>query len=119
MIGASRGRNEVRRLRAAPAPPPMSELPSITLKIHPRATNRYSHPVGFGPHEAHVMARVRQHVISHIVSTSTAPTQASSTMQALVTLGVCKTNGAGKNPTHAALDAPVARKLEKMTAMAG
>lgn len=59
-------------------------------------------------------AAVRKHLISHTVSTSTAPTQASSTMQALVTLGVVKTNGAGKNPTYEVLDTPIAHKLEAM-----
>jgi hypothetical protein len=63
-------------------------------------------------------AAVRKHLISHTVSTSTAPTQASSTMQALVTLGVVSTNGAGKNPTYTLLDTPIAHKLEAMLAAA-
>ena len=61
---------------------------------------------------------VRKHLISHTVAPGTAPTQASSTMQALVTLGVVKTNGAGKNPTYTVLDTPIAHKLEGMLAAA-
>lgn len=63
-------------------------------------------------------AAVRKHLVSHTVSTTTAPTQASSTMQALCTLGVCKTNGVGKNPTYTVQDTPLAHKLEAMMSLA-
>lgn len=59
-------------------------------------------------------AAVRSHLISHTVSESTAPTQASSTMQALTTLGVVRCNGAGKNASYELTDAPITRKLEAM-----
>jgi hypothetical protein len=63
-------------------------------------------------------AKVRQHAISHTVSTDTASTRSSSTVQPFVTLGVCRTNGAGKNPIYIMLDTPIVRKLEKMMANA-
>ena len=59
-----------------------------------------------------IAASLRKLLICHTVSTSTAPTQASSTMQALVTLGVVKSNGSGKNPVYAVLDTPLTRKLQ-------
>ena len=60
-------------------------------------------------------ANIRKHLLSHTVSTSTASTQASSTMQALVTLGVLKTDGAGKNPSFWVNEAsPIAQKLERL-----
>lgn len=57
---------------------------------------------------------VRSHILSHTVSESTAPTQASSTMQALTTLGVVRCNGAGKNAVYELTDAPIVKKLEGM-----
>jgi len=64
-------------------------------------------------------ASVRKHLISHTVAPGTAPTQASSTMQALVTLGVVTTNGSGKNPTYfLQTEAPITKKLEMMLAAA-
>lgn len=59
-------------------------------------------------------AAVRQHIISHTVSESTAPTQASSTMQALVTLGVVARSENGKNPSWTLTDAPITQKLAEM-----
>ena len=59
-------------------------------------------------------AAIRAHLISHTVSESTAPTQASSTMQALTTLGVVKCNGSGKNAIYTLTDAPIVAKLEAM-----
>jgi hypothetical protein len=61
-------------------------------------------------------ASVRRHLASHTVSESTAPTQASSTMQALTTLGVVRCDGAGKNPRYWLTDAPITRKLKAMLA---
>ncbi len=51
-------------------------------------------------------------LIRHTVSASTAPTQASSTMQALVDLGVVSRSGSEKNPIFALTDAPIVAKLE-------
>jgi hypothetical protein len=53
-------------------------------------------------------------LIRHTVSASTAPTQASSTMQALETLGVVIRQGSTKNPTFEVRDTPLAKKLETM-----
>lgn len=64
----------------------------------------------------HVDAAIRKHLISHTVSTSTAPTQASSTMQALETLGVVRRSGGGKNPIYTLTDAPIVAKLETLLA---
>lgn len=61
-----------------------------------------------------VEASIRKHLISHTVSSSTAPTQASSTMQALETLGVVTRQGGGKNPSYTLTDAPITKKLEAM-----
>jgi len=63
-------------------------------------------------------AAIRKHLISHTVAPSTAPTQASSTMQALHTLGVVRSNGAGKNPTYTVLDTPLSRKIKEMLMVA-
>ena len=59
-----------------------------------------------------VDASLRKHLISHTVSASTAPTQASSTMQALETLGVVRRSGSHKNPNFELTDHPIVRKLE-------
>lgn len=61
--------------------------------------------------------KARSHLIRHTVAASTAPTQASSTMQALQTLGVVRAEG-GKNPTYTLTDTPVSRKLQEMFAAA-
>lgn len=58
-------------------------------------------------------AAVRKHLMRHTVSASTAPTQASSTMQALETLGVVKREGTTRNPTFTLLDTPITRELEQ------
>lgn len=65
-----------------------------------------------------VDAAVREHLVRHTVSASTAPTQASSTMQALETLGIVKRTGGTKNPTYELTDSPVVRKLEEVLAKA-
>lgn len=61
-------------------------------------------------------AATRQHLISHLVAEGTASTQASSTMQALTTLGVVKPNGAGKNPSYVLTDTPITKKLRDLMA---
>lgn len=48
----------------------------------------------------------------HTVSASTAPTQASSTMQALETLGLVSRAGSSKNPTYSFTNHPGVAKLE-------
>jgi hypothetical protein len=57
---------------------------------------------------------VKKHLIRHTVSASTAPTQASSTMQALQTLGVVRIEGSRKHPTYAVIDGPVTRRLKEL-----
>ena len=61
-----------------------------------------------------VDAAVRAHLVRHTVSESTAPTQASSTMQALATLGVVRVTGSTRNPVYEVVDGPVTRKLEEL-----
>lgn len=51
-------------------------------------------------------------LVRHTVSQSTAPTQASSSMQALETLGICKRIGSGKAATYELIDSPQTRHLE-------
>ena len=63
-----------------------------------------------------VEPRFRAHLTSHTVSASTAPTQASSTMQALVTLGVVKAEGSSKNPTFRLTDSAATRYLRERIA---
>lgn len=53
----------------------------------------------------------RKLLTSHDVSASTASTQASSTMQALMTLGVVNRSGGERNSTFTLTDTPVTRKL--------
>ncbi|WP_372708705.1 hypothetical protein, partial [Klebsiella pneumoniae] len=55
---------------------------------------------------------IRKHLVRHTVSASTAPTQASSTMQALETLGIVKREGSSRNPTFTLTDAPIVQRLE-------
>ena len=57
-------------------------------------------------------AAIRKVLIRHTVSASTAPTQASSTMQALATLGVVKAEGSTRNPVYKLTNHPVVEKLE-------
>lgn len=54
----------------------------------------------------------------HTVSSGTAPTQASSTMQALQTLGLVNATGSKKNPIYAFTDTPAAVKLKELFAPA-
>lgn len=65
----------------------------------------------------HMNAAIRAHLISHTVAEGTASTQASSTMQALCTLGVVSSNNVGKNPTFTLnADAPITKKLRELIA---
>lgn len=65
-----------------------------------------------------VEAALRRHLVSHTVSAGTAPTQASSTMQALATLGVVKVEGSSRNPTYVLTDSPLCRKIEEKVTIA-
>ena len=57
---------------------------------------------------------VKKWLMSHTVSTSTAPTQASSTMQALRTIGIVRSEGSVKAPTFVIQDTPMARAAEEV-----
>lgn len=57
---------------------------------------------------------IKAALVRHTVSASTAPTQASSTMQALETLGIVKREGSHRNPIFTLTDNPAVAKLEKL-----
>lgn len=57
-----------------------------------------------------------RNLIRHSVSTSTAPTQASSTMQALQTLGVVRLVSSRKNAAYEVVDGPATRRLKEVIA---
>jgi hypothetical protein len=59
---------------------------------------------------------IRQHLTQHTVSASTAPTQASSTMQALATLKAVTVMGSARAPIYTPADSPIALQLEAMFA---
>lgn len=59
-----------------------------------------------------VDAAVRKHLVRHTVSESTASTQASSTMQALETLGIVKRTGTRNDSVYTLTDHPAVAKLE-------
>lgn len=61
-------------------------------------------------------AAIRQHLIRHTVAPITAPTQASSTMQAMVTLGIVTTSGGAKNPTYTLSNSPIVETLRGVLA---
>jgi hypothetical protein len=61
---------------------------------------------------------IRKHLIRHTVSESTAPTQASSTMQALETLGLVTRSGSRKDSVYTLTDHPAVKKLEEKLGMA-
>ena len=63
-----------------------------------------------------VDAKVRELLVRHTVSASTAPTQASSTMQALESLGIVRRSGSGKNPNFDLTANPIVAALEKALA---
>lgn len=58
-------------------------------------------------------AGLKSLMVRHTVSASTAPTQASSTMQALETLGVVRNKGSRKAPVYAVLDNLVAARMQE------
>jgi hypothetical protein len=62
----------------------------------------------------HIDLAIRKHLLRHTVSASTAPTQASSTMQALETLGIVKREGSSRNPTFTLTDSPITKRLEEV-----
>lgn len=64
--------------------------------------------------KVHVDLAIRKHLLRHTVSASTAPTQASSTMQALETLGIVRREGSSRNPTFHLTDAPITKRLEEV-----
>lgn len=57
-------------------------------------------------------------LMRHTVDAGTAPTQASSTMAALQTLGVVVNKGSMRSPVYELVDTPVTRKLESLLAAA-
>lgn len=57
---------------------------------------------------------ISRNLVRHTVSASTAPTQASSTMQALETLWVMRIQGSRRSPVYEVLDTPIAPALETM-----
>jgi hypothetical protein len=57
-------------------------------------------------------ATIAKTLVRHTVSSSTAPTQASSTMSALQTLGVVKIEGSSRNPTYRVTENPISNFLE-------
>ncbi|WP_114217455.1 hypothetical protein [Ochrobactrum sp. 3-3] len=59
-----------------------------------------------------VPANIAKLLTRHTVSPSTAPTQASSTMQALETVGAVKNVGTERAPVYRLLDTPIAKRLE-------
>jgi hypothetical protein len=61
-------------------------------------------------------AAIRGLLTRHTVDVKTAPTQSSSTMQALVTMGVVKAEGSAKNPTYRFTDKPVVQKFRELLA---
>lgn len=50
----------------------------------------------------------------HTASPATAPTQASSTMQALSTLGIVKNTGTTRNPVYQLTDAPIVERMKEV-----
>lgn len=61
-----------------------------------------------------VAETLRKHLVRHTVSASTAPTQASSTMQALETLGIVRIDGSRKNPTYRLLNTPQRHRMQQV-----
>lgn len=59
---------------------------------------------------------MQQHLVRHTVSAATAPTQTSSTMNALEVLGVVKNTGSQKFPVWVLTDAPVTKRFEELLA---
>lgn len=57
---------------------------------------------------------IKDALVRHTVSASTAPTQASSTMQALETVGIVRREGSSRNPTFVLTDTPQTARLEEV-----
>lgn len=61
-----------------------------------------------------VTATLQKILVRHTVSATTAPTQASSTMQALQTLGIVVNRGSQKAPAYHLTDTPQTKRLEEV-----
>lgn len=61
-----------------------------------------------------IQGQIAKVLVRHTVSASTAPTQASSTMQALTTLGIVKNKGTQKAPVYELTDTPQTKRLEEV-----
>lgn len=61
-----------------------------------------------------VQGQIAKLLVRHTVSQSTAPTQASSTISALVALGAVKNTGTMRAPVYELTDAPIVAQLEKL-----
>lgn len=59
----------------------------------------------------HIDPAIRKHLVRHTVSASTAPTQASSTMQALATLGAVTVSGSTRSPVYTLTSNAIVNKL--------
>lgn len=59
---------------------------------------------------------MQQHLVRHTVAAGTAPTQSSSTMNALQVLGVVKNTASVKHPVWVLTETPVTQKLEALIA---
>lgn len=65
-----------------------------------------------------VQGQIAKMLVRHTVSASTAPTQMSSTMQALQTLGIVKNTGTRREPIYELTDTPQTRRLEEIVSKA-
>ena len=61
-----------------------------------------------------VADHLKKLLVRHTVSASTAPTQASSTMQALETLGIVAVEGSRKHPTYRLLNTPARWRMQRV-----
>jgi hypothetical protein len=65
-----------------------------------------------------VDASLKDHLVRHTVAASTAPTQASSTLQAMETLGLVRKVMGGRDPVWELTDTPAVAKLQQVLAKA-
>lgn len=65
-----------------------------------------------------VQGQIAKLLVRHTVSAATAPTQMSSTMQALATLGIVENKGTKLEPHYEVTDTPQARRLAEIVAKA-
>jgi hypothetical protein len=63
-----------------------------------------------------IQGAIKAQLVRHTVSAQTAPTQASSTMQALQTLGIVVNKGSVKHPVYELTDTPQTAKLKEILA---